>query len=132
MPTTQPDLANSFVPVYLPFNSVHATGYGFSEPIDSIPYCMSTVSIPKLIAVIQSYGFEVSIFFATPWKDSGFTFNQQVPWLSLPNGAVVNAGIIAEYFNHGVNPFVGTDEETGLIADINYRIQQAQVGNVSI
>lgn len=135
---TMEDPANDYVPVFMPEGSVwvNAPG-GLIDPVASVPQCLTAASAGELLPALAALGYDsVSVFLDEPFHGGTTDFNRRVPWLTVVMGGnpafIVNAGKIANYWNHGVNPFEGSSYENDLRQDFENRSQQAAAGNPDI
>ena len=132
--TTRP--ANDYVPEYRPEQGlgsikIIAPG-GIAGWVEPVPACLTDDSLPGLLAALADLGYYAASFSYWPFYGGSAWFSDMVPWLSLTNAYMntfyVNAGLFANYWNHGIHPFVGSSEEMALRADIDYRFQAAAAG----
>jgi hypothetical protein len=144
--------ANLFVPHFMPEMTIFimAPG-GISSWVASVPQCMDFLDSDALLMALAALGFPFTETFSYPpfVPSAGTTFsggleNGNVPWIvvsPIPKGTgwsasagafAVNAGKFANYWNHGVNPFVGSSYEIQLKEDIANRTQAAQAGQPNL
>lgn len=147
---------NNYVPVFMPEQSIYfvAAG-GIQDWVASVPYCLSFDSVDELVKAIQNLGYpNTASFPATPPVPAGNTFaggpygDGTVPWLGISpvpptpgnppiwhasDGAfVIVAGKYADFWNHGVKPFIGSSYHLGLIEDIKMRMDAARNGQPNL
>lgn len=142
--------ANSYTPQFMAEMtiSVTATGGLVTGWVASVPECLTFESVSALIAALQDLGypytetFDFSPFEPAPGTSfAGGPRDGFVPWLGISpvpviNGQwrtdqgafAVNAGVFANYWNHGVHPFVGSSYEADLRADVQRRVDSAKQG----
>lgn len=113
--------ANSYVPKYLPEGQVTVTLLFWTRPVNPMPYCLDPADGQNLIDALKSIGVSAQIYEDVPYQGWYLKFNQKVPWVQFANGGAMNAGLLANYFNHGVEPFVGSPFEAQLLADVASR-----------
>ena len=155
-PVTVPFDPNSYLPVYMPEQSIFITAAGgIQDWVASVPQCLAFENVNDLVSAIQALGYDFTGAFPNwPFKTNG-TFGGGpttvglVPWLgispvpptnsgppdfrpiwSAADGAfVVNAGKYGAFWSHGVTPFIGSSYHTALIQDIQMRMDAARGGN---
>lgn len=134
-PTTRP--ANDYVPDFRDEGDVKIVAAGgIIGIVEPVPACLEDNSLPGLVAAMNDLGYSPATFYYWPFYGGVAWFSDMVPWLSMTDSYLhtfyVNAGIFANYWAHGVNPFVGSSYEQSLRADINYRFQAAAAGYPTI
>lgn len=140
---------NAYVPAFMPEKSIYliATG-GIQNWVASVPQCLAFESVNDLVSALQSLGYAYtasfeSVPFTVPTGQEfagGPKGNGHVPWIGISpvpttngwhaeDGAfVINAGKYADFWNHGVHPFVGSSYHMTLIDDIRMRMEAAKGG----
>ena len=146
--------ANTYMPQFMAEKTIAITATGglVTGWVASVPKCLTFESVGGLIAALQDLGylytetFDFSPFQPAPGTSfAGGPRDGFVPWLGVSpvpviNGQwrtdqgafAVNAGSFANYWNHGVNPFVGSSYENDLRADIQVRVESAKQGMPAI
>ena len=151
-PVAVPD-PNSYLPVYMPQETIILTAAGGIQGfVASVPQCLAFESLNDLVLVLQSLGYFYTAGFAyVPFSPANGTFSGGpgdglVPWIGMsplpfslnnpPEAAdgafVVNAGKYANFWNHGVSPFIGSSYHVDLIKDIQMRMDAARNGNPNL
>lgn len=145
--------ANLFVPSFMDEKTITiiAPG-GLTGYVASVPQCMSFLDSEALLLALAALGYTYTKTFSYwPFVPApGTTFgggleNGRVPWLAISPVPVVNdvwdatagafavnAGKYANFWNHGVNPFVGSSYEMDLRTDIATRMEAARQGNPNL
>ena len=100
--------------VYVTFNGHFIASY---NPI----YCLTPVSAEQLKLILADLGAEV-LYDYPVGPTPPFTPSAKVPWLRI-KGVTVNAGLMANYWNHGYPPDYA---EQHCRADIAQRIADFQ------
>lgn len=145
--------ANLFEPDFMPEQTISTTvAGGITGWVKSVPLCMAFEDSDAIRMALEALGYLYTKTFSYPPYTPGYgqTFsggleNGNVPWLVLSPVPVinnnwdatagafaVNAGKFANYWNHGVSPFVGSSYEAELRADIAMRIEAAKNGNPNL
>lgn len=150
MSDNETNAANLYSPTFMPEKTITIIGPGgITGYVASVPQCLEFGDEEGLIMALAALGYTFTkIFSYWPFVPAfGTTFgggleNGNVPWLSLSpvpvvndvwdstaGAFIVNAGKFANYWDHGVNPFVGSSYEMQLREDIAVRVEAAKAGN---
>ena len=146
--------ANLFIPEFMPEGTIQIVAPGgIVSHVASVPQCMDFEDSDALLMALAALGYvHTKTFPYWPFTPApGTTFsgglleNGNVPWLVVSpvppvngvwdasQGAFgVNAGKFANYWNHGVSPFVGSSYEMQLREDIANRTEAAKQGNPNL
>lgn len=143
---------NNYLPQYMPEQTIYLVAAGgIQDWVASIPKCLAFESLDDLVLSLQSIGYAfTSSFEDVPYVvPSGNDFaggpkgDGSVPWIGIspvpPTGYpatwhaqdgafVVNAGVYADFWNHGIHPWIGSSYHKTLIEDINMRMDAARNG----
>lgn len=145
--------ANLFIPAFMAEKTITIVAPGgIVGYVASVPQCMQFEDSDALLMALAALGYVYAKTFPYwPFVPApGTTFaggleNGKVPWLAISpvpvfndvwdstQGAfAVNAGKYANFWNHGVSPFVGSSYEMELRSDIAARTEAAKQGNPNL
>ena len=150
---TETNAANLFSPTFMAEKTITIVAPGgIVGYVASVPQCLEFEDEEGLTMALAALGYTFTKTFSYwPFVPSaGTSFaggleNGNVPWLVISpvppvNGVfdstqgafAVNAGKYADFWNHGVHPFVGSSYEASLRADISMRTEAAIQGNPNL
>lgn len=138
---------NNYAPSFMPDMTIYITAAGgIQDWVTSVPQCLNFESVDDLVKSLQALGYAYTGAFDNYPFESNGTFgggpkDGLVPWIGISpvptwhasDGAfVVNAGKYADFWNHGVHPFIGSSYHLALIEDIKMRMDAARGGQPNL